>query len=665
MARRLAAIMFTDVAGSTSLAQADEQGALRLLREQERLVRPLLEIHRGRLVKSMGDGLLIEFSNALDAVECAVDLQRHFQERNARESGPALRVRIGIHLGDVEEAGSDILGDAVNVAARIYPLAEPGGICVSESVYAQVRNKVPHTLEKLGSKSLKGVSEPMEVYRVTYLGVDGVKQAPAPGPPRLAVLPFANFSPDPHDEYFADGLTEELISVISQIRDLRVTSRTSVSQFKAVSKSVAQIGRELGVGSVLEGSVRKSGEHLRITAQLIDVATDDHRWAQTFDRQLDDVFAIQAEVAESVARALKIELLGPERHAIQHRPTSSLSAYEAYLRGLNASRVFDYRIETDRAAADHFEVAIREDPRFAAAYAALANHLIKVEGLTRTGREVFPRARVLAAKALQLDPDSADGHTALGNSAMQADQDWSRAEAEFLQALALNPSDSETHVWYAMLLMLLQRYDEAERELLAAIELDPLWLNPREALVGLAEARGDWEASVRLAEQLVETFRTTPSEALRAELNLAWAYAYAGRSDSARKIVDSWTDSTHPLARMTRAALHAFLGDSEELRSSLEQFVVRMRTEFHWTDYEPTAYVLLGENAKALTLLEESFRNGERTLWNSYQSPFWDPVRDDPRFIALLRELNLPTTSPRRIGAPRSPTLPRNPEKPL
>jgi serine/threonine-protein kinase len=400
------------------------------------------------------------------------------------------------------------------------------------------------------------------------------------------------------------------------------------------------------VDSVLEGSVRKAGDRLRVTVQLIDVRTDGHRWAQTYDRRLEDVFAIQTEIAESTARALEVELLRPEREALQARPTSNLAAYEAYLRGLKASQGFDFRKELDLQAVEYYEAAIRLDPQFAAAYAALANHLFKVEGITRAAAEVFPRAQDLVGKALELDPDSSDAHTACGNLAMQADLDWTRAESEFRRAISLNPSNSAAHLWFSLLLVSLQRYDEAKQQVDSAIDLDPLYLTARECRIGLAEAVRDWEWATREAEGLAATFHTSSYEITRCQLILAWLYAYTGRTEDARKIVESWSAEIHPLARPTRAALLAYLGDPRELRASLNEFVVQMRSEYRWDDFEFFAWAVLGEKERALTLLEERFRNGERFLWNSYQAPYYDALRDDPRFVGALRAMNIPTGTP-------------------
>jgi TolB-like protein len=652
MARRLAAIMFTDIAGYTALSQADESRALQLLREQKALVRPILELHHGRQVKSMGDGLLIEFPNALDAVECAVDLQRHVHERNAREGAEPLRLRVGIHLGDVQRLGSDIVGDAVNIASRIEPLAEPGGVCLSEPVYFQVRNKVPYQLEKLGPKNLKGVQEPLDIYRVVLPW--SAARGPSAGHafPRIAVLPLANISPDPKDEYFADGLTEELISVLSQIRGLRVISRTSVNQYKGTAKPIAQIASELGADSVLEGSVRKAGDQLRIAVQLIDTRTDEHRWAKTYDRRLENVFAIQAEVAERTAEALKVELLKSEGKVIQEKPTSNLAAYESYLRGIKAFQQATSQLtaQTDREVVKYFEEAIQEDPAFSAAYSYLAMHFVVVGGMTRPYQEVFPRARELVAKALELNPKSSDAHTARGNLAMQADLDWKRAEEEFQQAIALNPSSSTARAWYAYLLGVLQRFDEAQVQNLAAMELDPLWTYPRRQLIGNYSHLGDLETVIALSEKLMERF---PDQRDGRDL-LAWGYALAGRRADAVKLVEPLAGASDLQSRGLRAAVLALLGEPEEMRTMLMDFERGRRAEYLSLTVRASGYAMCGDTEKALLLLEREYRDGESALWNVYQDRQFDSIRKDPRFQALLRALNLPMTLARPLWSPRS-----------
>jgi adenylate cyclase len=656
--RRLAAIVFTDLVGYTALAQSDERAALGLLEAQDRLVRPLLETHRGRKVKAIGDGLLLEFKNALDAVEFAVAFQQAAGALDQGAGAPPLRVRIGIHLGDVERRGSDILGDAVNVASRIEPLAEPGGICLSAPVYELVHNKVPYAIEKLGRPSLKGLQSPMDVYRVRA-------SVPAPGtptlrsgPPRLAVLPLANISPDPNDEYFADGLTEELISALSQIRGLRVIARTSVGQYKGTTKPVGQIGSELGVTAVLEGSVRKAGEQLRITVQLIDVPTQEHRWAQTYDRRLENVFAIQAEVAERAAGALRVELLTPERRALGERPTENLAAYESYLRGLEAYHRREMGSSTYVQARRHFDAALREDPEFAAAHAYLANILIGDLGFSAAARDVVPPARGHVEAALRSNPNSSDAHTAAGNLALQVDLDWGRAETEFQRAISLNPSSATAHFWYGFLLITLQRNEEGRAQFEAAVELDPLWVNARTNLMGVLSSLGEFDAAIDLGRRTLATSGWSPIVGGQ----LAFTFALAGRWEESREAAKAFAEMPGAYSQGLYACLLLWLGEPETARRLRAAWEEHPDREYIPPGVAAMLYAALGDPKKAFDLIELDLSEGDRSLWNYYQSPAFDAYRADPRFLALLRSVHLPTVPPKRFGptAPAPGTTPRD-----
>lgn len=652
MARRLAAIMFTDLVGSTRRAQENEPAALRLLDEQQKLAEPLLGAHHGRLVKSLGDGMLVEFPNVLEAVECAVELQRSFHELSSAGRTNPPQIRIGLHVGDVEERGTDILGDAVNVAARMEPEAPPGGICLSGVVHEHVRHKLPYTFERVGPRSLKGVLEPVEIYRVALPWAVPPAPSKTGGPARLAVLPFANISPDPQDAYFADGLTEELISVLSLIRGLRVISRTSVLQYRGVTKPLGQIGAELGVGTILEGSVRKAGNRLRITVQLIDVATDEHRWSQSYDRQLDDIFALQAEVAERTAGALRLELGATERATIVAEGTDTPAAYEAYLRGSEEARQLPAHLRSERAQ-EHLEEALRLDPRFSAAHARLATLLVLIAGMTRAGRDVYPRARQHATRSLELNPRLAEGHVAIGNVAMQADLDWATAEREFRTALELNPSSSEAHAWLAQLLMALQRFPEAEREGEAAIETDPRALLPRLIHVGVSIYRGDLAATNARIDQLAAVFPDMEvADLLRSNLLVR-----QGKVDDAGRLLERFRDHPNPVVRAERAFILALGGRTEDLRAML----TAVSTGGAPTDYIgparlAEAHLVLGDRETALALLEkDSGEGGDHSLWARYQSPVFDPIREDPRFVTLLRTMHLPTTVARRPSENQNP----------
>jgi adenylate cyclase len=311
--RRLAAIMFTDMVGFTALAQRDEAEALRLLEEHRALLGPLFALHGGRMIKTMGDGILVEFTSVVESVHCAQEIQKTLAERNARSTtGQKIQLRVGIHVGDIIEQDGDIVGDAVNVASRLEPLAEPGGICISEQVLDQIRNKLPGDWENLVAPPLKNVVQPIRAYKLR--ASSGGTKAPEPTRERssyvrLAVLPFTCMSPDPADECFADGLTEEMITQLSRGTALHVVARTSVMQYKDARRGIRDIGRELSVGSVLEGSVRRSAQKVRIAVQLIDAASEEHLWVDRFDRELTDVFAVQDEICQSVTKVLQGKLV--------------------------------------------------------------------------------------------------------------------------------------------------------------------------------------------------------------------------------------------------------------------------------------------------------------------------------------------------------------------
>jgi len=633
--------MFTDLAGFTSRTHQDEAGALKLLQVQDSIVRPLLEAHAGRQVKAIGDGLLLEFPNAQGAVECAVELQRRMHESGSTGGSSALPMRVGIHLGDVQGSGTDILGDAVNIASRIEPLAEPGGICLTSQVYDQVHNKVPFQFQRLDPRQVKGILESITVYKVVLPWISAKPARSSPGTPRIAVLPLANISPDPKDEYFAEGLTEELISVLSRLHGLRVIARTSVSQYRSSPKPVRQIGEELGVDAVLEGSVRRAGNRLRITLQLIDVATEEHRWAENYDRQLDDVFEIQAEVAEKTAGSLRLELLGSDRDALRRPPTRNLEAYDLYLRGIAA---FQRTAEEGwtRHGVDEstrfFEAAIARDPSSSIAHAYLANMLIAASGEAVAASEVGSRIPSLITRALELDPDGSEAHTARGNLALQFELDWAKAEEEFRDAIRLNPSSMAGHAWYGILLDTLGRFPEALREFDAAIELDPLFRQLTAWKVRTFMYAGRYNEGIEEAKRLLE--KDPGNQILH--LLLGRLYSSVGRMDDARG--EARLTSGPMLGSATavnRALLLAQLGEPEEARQLVSDWEHGTGTRFLRPSYVAALLTQLGEKEKALDLLEEDSRGGERGFWIDFRRPEFDPIRNDPRFAKMVERLRL------------------------
>ncbi len=634
--------MFTDMVGYTALAQADERAALAALERHRRLVRPVLARFHGREVKTIGDGFLVEFDSALEAANCAVELQRTLHERREEGDGPPVEIRIGIHVGDVVEEQGDVLGDAVNIASRIEPFAPPGGVSLSQQAYDQVENKLGIPLRRLPNVRLKSVRSPVTVYVATLPWASAAEPTVWPsgsGRP-LAVLPLANISPDPGDAYFADGLTEELISVLSQVRGLSVIARTSVETYRTAPKPIPQIGAELGVDTVLEGSVRKAGNRIRITLQLIDVPTQSHVWANRYDREIDDVFAVQTEIAERTAEALRLEL-APEAGRKARRPTANPAAYDQYLRGLAHANVpngagFEPAIQC-------FEQATRLDPTFAEAYAAWANLYVASAGDFRAMREVIPRARELAARALELDPDSSEAHAALANALLQFDNDMPRAEAEFRRALELNPSNDTALRFYGMLLMAVERFEPAKEMWRRLAVLDPA--GDHRLLYAWAEIE-EGHIDRALAYYREEIARV--GESVKARNLLGFAYVIAGRRAEARREADQPLTGASDVDRFDRGLLWALVGRRAEARAVLREAEAgRLHTYVSATDLS-MIYSALGEKEEALRRLEEDFAAGNRLLWLVHRGPFYDPLRDEPRFLDLLQRSGVPSAPPAR-----------------
>jgi len=539
--RRLAAILAADMVGYSRLMGLDEAGTVRELREHRAAADPIIAEHGGRIVKTTGDGLLIEFGSLVGAVECALALQRLAAERNAEVSADRrMEWRIGVHLGDVLIEGDDILGDGVNIAARLEGIAKPGGICISEDAFRQVRGKVEVEFADLGEQSLKNIARPLRVYRVGSSSVARQPISPAPtlplpDKPSIAVLPFANMSGDPEQEYFVDGMVEEIITALSRIRWLFVIARNSTFTYKGRAVDVKAVGRELGVRYVLEGSVRKASQRVRITAQLIDALSGTHLWADRFDGSLEDVFDLQDKVASSVAGVIEPAVQAAEiARSADHR-TTDLTAYELYLRALPNCHSWDReRIHT---ALELLEQAIERDPSFGPALALAArchHHFDRLGGAQDP--DLHRRAAVdYARRAVRAAPDDP---TTLGNAAGVLGSfggDINPAIALADRALALNPSfaggwrmSGWLRLWAGDLDVAIEHFETAFR------------LSPRER--GGAHCMGIGEAQFfqrRFNEAIINLLNAL--EALPGHAGiyryLASCYAHMGRLDEAREMV--------------------------------------------------------------------------------------------------------------------------------
>jgi TolB-like protein/tetratricopeptide (TPR) repeat protein len=496
--------MFTDIVGYTSMTQNNESLALKLLEKHREFLRPILVRYGGHEVKTMGDAFLVEFPSALQATESAVEIQKVLHEYN-QTAPERLLVRVGIHIGDVIHSQGDVYGDAVNIASRIEPLAEGGGVCISEQVYAQVRNKIPYNLVKLETKELKNVSIAMDVYKLE-LPWEQFELEPKRDfdKRRLAVLPFTNISPDPSDEYFADGMTEELIDRLSQVRGLRVIARTSVMSYKKKEKKVSDIGKELGVGTLVEGSVRKAGNKIRVTVQLIDVSTEEHLWSSRYDKDLDDIFAVQSEIASRITEVLPSSIIGERSLGLGEGGTRNVVAYAYFLQGRQL--LYQGTGTSLRQALDLFEKAATLDSSFARAYASMAAcHIRLGYASLLSADEATRNAKLAVQKALNIDENLAEAHVVLSEIAWMED-DRVKDEAEARKAIELNPSLADAYAMLATVKATNGYPNEAIRLYEAANQLDPL--SPR--IIGILgtmyfyrgrekEAEEHWNRNLRFA----------------------------------------------------------------------------------------------------------------------------------------------------------------------
>ncbi len=477
--RRLAAILSADVVGYSRLMEKDEAGTLAALKaHRAELIDPKIAEYHGRIVKLMGDGALVEFPSVVDAVECADDIQVGMAARNADvPEGRRIEFRIGINLGDIIVEGEDIYGDGVNVAARLQELAEPGGVCISSGVYEQVHKKTDLAFQDMGTREVKNISEPVRVYRVDASDssspghVGSGERLSVPDKPSVAVLPFTNMSGDSEQEYFSDGITEDIITDLSKISGLFVVARNAVFLYKEKAVSPVDVSRDLGVAYVVEGSVRKAGNRMRISAQLIDPHTGYHIWAERYDRDVADIFALQDEITEKIVGALEVKLTKGEQEQVASRYTENLEAYDYFLRG----KAYQARTTKERntQAQEMFEKAIELDPNFAGAYAQLSfSHFRDWRYQWSDDPRALDRALEAAQKAVDLDDSLPLAHTYLGWAHLWKKQ-HEKAIAEAKRAIELDRNFAEGYARLGEIMNLAGRPDEGVNLLKKAMHLDP------------------------------------------------------------------------------------------------------------------------------------------------------------------------------------------------
>jgi adenylate cyclase len=614
MERRLTAILAADVAGYSRLMGADESGTLAALDTlRNDFINPKISEHQGRTVKLTGDGMLVEFPSVVNAVACATELQRGMRNRNAGvPQDHRIELRIGVNVGDVIVQGEDIFGDGVNVSARLESIATPGGIMISGSVRDHIGNRLDLAFEDMGEQTLKNIERPIRVYRVcldtpTAPGKDKKASQHEQGEkPAIAVLPFNNMSGDPEQEYFSDGITEDIITDLSKVSGLLVIARNTAFTYKGKAVKVQQVAQELGVPFILEGSVRKAGARVRVTAQLISSENGAHVWADRYDRDLTDIFAIQDEITHAIVEQLKVKLLPQEKKSIKRTPTDNVEAYTFYLRG----RQFMERRSKAyyQLGRQMFAKAVELDPLYARAYAGIGDcdsflflhyHVedVAIEDILAT-----------SAKALALDSGLAEAHASRG-LALSLEKRYDEATAEFERAIALDPNSFEGHYFYARAC-----FTQGKLERAAAL------------FERVAEIKPDDYQSLIL---LIQIYRSLGRDADTKS---------AARRGVERAEKDLALNPDNPRPAYSGAAALVTLGDNDRAREWLSR-ALAIDPHDVWTQYNAACiYTNLGDIERALDLLERALPHAGHELkagWIKHDSDL-DPLRSHPRFQKVL-----------------------------
>jgi adenylate cyclase len=558
---------------------ADEAGTLAQLKtHRKELIEPKTAEYHGRVVKLMGDGTLMEFDSVVDAVTFSVDLQRAMALRNADvPEDQRITYRIGINIGDIIVEGEDIYGDGVNIAARMEGLAEPGGVCISGDAYRQVRGKIDTTFEDLGEQEVKNIAEPVRVYRVTAADRSAAPMTttdpPLPDKPSIAVLPFTNMSGDPEQEYFSDGITEDIITDLSKLSNLRVAARNSSFVYKNAQMTIQQIASELHVLYVLEGSVRKSGENVRITAQLVDGSTDGHIWAERYDRRLSNIFELQDEIATSIVEALKVNISPQEEQVFEKYATRDVNAYENYLRARALLREMTRRsVEFGRQM---FKQAVTLDTNYALAYCGLADCASTLSFHYDVEKHFVDEALECSLKALEIDPALAEARAAYGQ-ALELKGDHTGAEREYRTAIKLEPNSYEAYFYLGCVYLLDGHADRAQPLLLKAFELADHDLQAAMMLSSAYRTSGNVKDLEKVARQTVDIseqrLRMNPEDERAAYVG-AMALIDLGDLERARLWADLAAGITVEDSRASYnlACLYGLLGDVEEALVHVEK----------------------------------------------------------------------------------------------
>ncbi len=676
--RRLAAILSADVRGYGRMMAEDEVATVLEVKRCREIIGAHVSEHHGRIVDSPGDNILAEFPSAVEAVQCAVEVQRELVIHNAElAASRRMEFRIGVHLGDVLSDAGRIYGDGVNIAARLEALATPGGICISAAVYEQIRGKLDIDCEDIGEQPVKNIPRPVRVLRVR-MGPAPI--APATRPPSLrrviigsiatlgvlaasaglyfiierqshptsmtaptaepskatvAVLPFANMSASKDDEYFSDGMTDEIIGDLSKINGLRVAGRTSSFALKGQNLEARKIADLLHVRNLLEGSVRRAGNRVRIEVQLTDAQSGFNLWSEKYDEDLSDVFRIQSEVAEQVAGTLEVKLLAGERARVEKKPTENLEAYNLYL--LGQYYIGQFSMEGADKAAGYLKQAIAIDPDFALAHSALAMAIEQFADTSLAPRPSQPMIKAEAERALALDDTLSQPHRVLAFVLWRYEWNWPAAEREFKRSLELAPKDSDAYIAYGFALSYMGQYEEALRQLERGKELEPPSPQPLEFI---GDTYAMWHKYDRARECYQQVIEMAPG---------SW-YGHWGRGmlssyqgDLPAAIIDLEKAAALTDDRMIEGmlgGLYAFAGRKADALKTIGKLNEAAKHNYVPPIFFVSVYYGLGDKDQAFQWLDKAYEE-RSTFLSQLRVPAWDPLRADPRFKAIEKKVGL------------------------
>ena len=680
--RRLAAIMFTDMVGYSALSQKNETLALELLEEHRKILRGIFPEYFGKEIDTAGDSFFVEFQSAVDAANCAIKIQTILLNRNVTaEPERQIRIRIGLHIGDVVQLGNNVHGDGVNITARLEPLCTPEGICLSEDFARAVQNKIEYPIVRKGEVDLKNISSPMTIYYVelpwvkekqleTNLKISRSKIFKYALPPaalilvliiilsvkyfssftddkemhtRIAVLPFLNIGNDSNDEYFADGMTEQIISSLSNLSGLNVIARASVMKYKNAGIDLKEIGQELKVGTVLEGSIRMSQNKARITVNLIDISTQENIWAMDYDKELQDIFMVQSEIAQNVAQNLEVKLKRVEKERLDKKTLVNSEAYNAYIIG----RSYLNRRSVDGVgkSISYFENAIKSDSTFALAYSGLADAytLIGAAGYTLIPvEEAVAKAKYNVMKAIEIDENLAEARASLAYIKFRLEWKFDEAETEFKRAIELGPSYAQAHEWYALYLALRGRLKESLDRMKRAQELNPLSASVNNGIGRIYFFMGEFKKAVLQFNKTIQMDPNYPE----AYFSLGMAYGAMNEYDKAVKELEKAAELSNRRSVIIGDLAYIYLkkGMKDKALSIIRELDERSKTEnvssFNYVPY----YVGLKDFDKVFELFEEAYQKKYGLLLYIKTDHLFgtdNEFRKDPRFIDLLKKIGI------------------------